>query len=750
MVEIILFNVKTKVLEIVDKENVLNSIYLLNYKLPTYNDFISNKNNNITKLISKKFKEITMNKIPSYIQNAISKIDLQVPLYDAYSDNIYLITKDFVYHRVVYNHYRFPDKAFLEILKERKLSFQKTEDILENRKQRKVNLMINYLHNFDLEVLHDTYIKVFYYYANEVGKNITSCKRPSFLPYFLHISPYYSRSELINLALNMELIQPSSSYYDQEKVEGLCKVICNNDISADTILKHQVYMANNNKVGIIQYYSLQGSFFMNQYLRNHTTYKTKNEYLEGLIKSMWNTINDAPEFDKSYTVYRFIENDSYLSHLKIGDEFIDPGFISTTRDPFYNSDAFKFGFILIKINIPAHIKGIALCIETISHFPKEEEIILSPLSILKFNKKDNNCVYYHTDNNFATKVQSRYEFTYVGKKPIIFSNREILTTPKLINFIELERYNSMTIQEKIRIFTKQHANIMFQYRSNIGDKEYTISLEWYDSTEVYRNFYASSIQSGFFMHNIDNDNVSFTIELGENENGSYMYVNYYFRYTMTGRNNKITEQDFTKFISSIGYFFNISTIVVYTDYSSCDVISEVQNEIDNKKYHGGNYCVDFYNYIKNGIKRFKDIDTTVMRPKFGYYQLDRLNKSKPTKILEKTDKDELYQIYVKTYEPFVKKEKDNLKEFYIWIIENHCYLTQNLSQKMYRLYFHNNPFVQDYYILDPTAYLYNKNLIASYRYSDGISEFNESMLPKNTYRQDTYFKPRVPSTRRKM
>ena len=37
-------------------------------------------------------------------------------------------------------------------------------------------------------------------------------------------------------------------------------------------------------------------------------YKYKNDYLESLIKPMWELIKNAPEFDKKYTLYRFIKN----------------------------------------------------------------------------------------------------------------------------------------------------------------------------------------------------------------------------------------------------------------------------------------------------------------------------------------------------------------------------------------------------------------------------------------------------------
>lgn len=727
MRKIILFNIEKNKLENVNRDNVLDELYLLKYRIP-------NKN------------EMDKDKI-EIIRNEISKIDDKIPLYDAYSDNIYLIVKDNVYNRVVYNHYRFPDIEFYNNLIERKKNFNKTDDILENRKQRKINLMVDFLSYFNLEILSTTYVKVFYYYANEVGKNITLCKRPSFLPHFMHIKPYYSRSELINLALNMEIIKPDDIYYDKEKLLELCDKITKNDISADTILKHQVYMAQSGKVGIIQYYSLQGSFFMNQYLRNQTQYDSTNEYLEKLITIMWETINNAPEFDKSYNVYRFIEDDSYLSHLKINDVFIDPGFISTTRDPFYDSDNYKFGFILIKIKLPSKIKGVALCMETISHFPEEEEIILSPLSKLKLLRKDDNCIYYHTDNNFATKIKTKYEFEYIGKESIQFPKRSIPKSINLIDFLEINKPKMLTMQERIKYFTKMYAGELYQYKSLIGNNEYTIFMEWYDSIGAYKNFYASSTQNGFSMYNIDDNNMSFIMEIGETETGVYMYVNYYFRYTATPRNTDIDDNDFIKFISSIAYYFDIPLILIYVNYSTCDIISEI-TEDDNKKYFGGNYCVDFYNYLKNKRKRYNKIDSTIIKPNFGYYQLDRLMKTDPMEILDKTDRDELYQIYKKTYKPFIDNKDDNIGMFYLWIVDNHCYLSQILANKMFRLYNKNNPFIKDYYVLDPIGYLYTLGFILSYKFIDKSGSNDGIVLPKNSYRCDGYYKPRLPQSRK--
>jgi hypothetical protein len=149
------------------------------------------------------------------------------------------------------------------------------------------------------------------------------------------------------------------------------------------LINHQNYIVENDMVGLVQYYTIQGSYFMNQYMRNMTRYEYKNEYLEENIKKMWKLVLNAPKFDNEYILYRFVETDEYISNLKIGDIYMDNGFMSTTRDPFYRNDLYKFGFILIKIKIPKGIKGVGLCLEMLSHFPEEEEIILPPLTELK-------------------------------------------------------------------------------------------------------------------------------------------------------------------------------------------------------------------------------------------------------------------------------------------------------------------------------------------------------------------------------
>lgn len=102
-----------------------------------------------------------------------------------------------------------------------------------------------------------------------------------------------------------------------------------------------------------------------------------------------------------------------MKHLKIGDIFTDNGFLSTTRNPFYTNFGQHFGHVLVKIKIPANAKGVALCIETVSNFAEEEEIIFAPGTKFKLVSKDKKVTYYHTNQQFNEQVFIKYEFEYV-------------------------------------------------------------------------------------------------------------------------------------------------------------------------------------------------------------------------------------------------------------------------------------------------------------------------------------------------
>lgn len=753
MTEYLIYNKKGKELVLLDLKSIINGLYLLDLSIPESKQLKDYKGNN------ERIKQLITD--PTIIQktkDSISKYDEQIPLYDEYSKNLFLINRNNLYDRVIYQHYRFPDvdlfNNFVKKRDELKLKYEKLikhGDInvrlsdfetnfkvhykLENishtlglREYRKLNLMISFLSSFNLDILSETYIHAFYKYSVQVGKDITICERPSFLPHFRHISPYYKRSELIALGLNMCIIK------EGEKIElnALCHKIVQNDVDATIILKHQNYMLSSGSVGMVQHYSLQGSFFMNKYMRQLVNYPYRNHVLEDSIKSMWELINNAPEFDKGYTLYRFIKNDDHLKHLKIGDIFLDSSFISTTRDPFYRSDIYKFGFILIKINIPSNIKGVALCVETVSYFPEEQEILLSPLTKFRLDTKDEDTIYYHTDRSYVRKIKTRYEFTFVGKEPIKFVNRPIYTKTNFIDFMKINKKDSETIGERIAYFVKNYVNPLYQFSYKMKGLDLVILVEWYNSLDVYKRFYASETNNGFSMYSIVDNHVAFMIEIGNNGDESYMYVNYYFRYSYNIQS--IDSEELLDMLCKIAYYFEIPRIVLYGDYISCDL----GYNIGSKVYYGGNYCIDFYKYLKYNEKKYDTLDRMTIRPAFSYHQLNRLNKTDPTNILSKNDRDEIYQIYMKVYQGVAK-----LTDFYIWMVENYCILIEVLITKMDRLFKKSNPFELDYYIIDPVAYLYNKNIISSYpvfaKENKNIFDMEkiDPNLPKNRYRTTT-------------
>lgn len=730
---IILYFKASNTLKISRKKDVSDNLYFQKARLPTIVQVEEYLINGLEKKIKDYFKG-NISETISKIKDNISRIDYKIPLFDKYTRNMYLIHRDNVYDKVIYGYHRFTDKIMFNKMRIQKNKIEKKakqiknknvsfEEVSLKREYRKLGYILDFLEQYNLDILESTYVKVFYYYSNYIGKEITSCTRPSFLPHFKHITPYYTRSEIINLALNLGKIKPSEIYYDKEKIENLCDIVSTNDISADIILNHQKHIIKKDKLGIIQYYTLQGSFFMNQYLRKQTPYPYKNSFLEKQIKSVWELIRSAPKFDKEYTVYRFIRSDTHLSNLNIGDTYTIDSVLSTTRDPFYGK-IYQFGYNLVKIKLPKNIVGVGLCVEALSNFPSEEEILLAPSTILKLEKKNKNVNYYRTDNIANTVMKNMYEFSYIGNNDIHFMSRPLVDNIKSIDFLEINKINILTISERIKYFTSMYLNSMSQFETCIGKKKYTIIGEYYDSSKVYQDFYAATTNNGFLLYTIINNYVGFTIELGEMSEMSYLFVNFYFRYSSIPNVDKINDDNFIEFIAKVAYYFDVSKVLIFSEYKSCELSN------DQSIYGGGSYCVDFYNYLKYGKKKYDNL--LELKPKFSIYELERLKKIKPSQLLSINDKDELYQIYEKYYKVQYKKEKDNLADFYIWLVENYCILTKTLSAKMVKIFKEENPFINDSYVFDAFGYLYNKRLIGEYEvYQDSIIE-----ISKNKYRLD--------------
>ena len=121
---------------------------------------------------------------------------------------------------------------------------------------------------------------------------------------------------------------------------------------------------------------------------------------------------------------------------------------------------------------------------------------------------------------------------------------------------------------------------------------------------------------------------------------------------------------------------------------------------------------------------------------FNYYDLDLLREYDPSKILTKTD-DELYQLYIKTF--ILDYPKGTISDFFVWIVDNKCYLIELFISKLEKLYKSNNPFKKDIYVLNAFMYLYNKGIIKIYGGSNIDIDYKERKQYKiqtNEYRLD--------------
>jgi hypothetical protein len=525
----------------------------------------------------------------------------------------------------------------------------------------------------------------------------------------------------------MGIIKDDKREYNRDEILELCPQVIHNDINANILVEHQVHIVRNKMIGLVQYYSMQGSYFMNQYLRGQAPYVYRNEYLEMQIKSMWGLIRNAPSFDQEYIVYRFVQTDEFISHLKIGDIYTESGFMSTTRDPFYQNDAYKFGWILIKIKIPKKVVGCALCIETISQFQDEQEIILPPRTQLKLISKNEQHIYHHINKEIGRKIKTRYEFDLINidrdemrfdKKPELFGKNNNKKQP--IDFLTLERIDAYSMEEKIRKFIMTHVSSLGQFEVKIGDKVFTILSEWYDGSGVYRKYYALNVRRGYSMYTIYNNHMMFIIEIGEQNDVPIMFVNYQVKYTTLDRETIIGGEQFMTFIASVAYYFGVVNVILYADYVSCDYRIDISNE-KNIGFLGGTYCTDFYEYLKHNKKKMIDIGINGIEliPAFKYSQLDVLKNISIEDVLKKRDEkgayDTIYQLYDQTYKANKSNINDNMANFYLFIVENYCFMTDKLIKQFGRIsqYVNDNPFENDYYTFNAMSYLYNREKIES-------------------------------------
>lgn len=616
----------------------------------------------------------------------LSKYTEYIPMYDIYSDNIYPISSLNLHYRLTDCHYRFITS---EVKKWIENKLEKTKDEGKKSLYQK-NLSI--INNYNLNILEKTSYETFYKYSSKLGLSISICKRNSFHPFSRHLNPYYTKDELVKLGVNNKVITEinKTTLIDKEVHYKICKMVSKNDVSANLISKHMKHIIDSECINWINFYSMMGSYILNDYLR--TPYIKISKYMLDGLKKIVSTMKTVDGFDDNFYFYRFIWDDNFIKNLKIGDTFTDKGFLSTTRDPFYAPGVkLDFGLILIKVNIPKNKKGVGLFLENFSMFPKEEEFLLPPRSKLKLIAKNENFDYKHINENFEKKVKKKYEFDYIDSNfekvlSLKASNDDI---PDLdLEILDLDGNDRTTLFNQFL----QNCDEMeqFKYKGKI------YSCQLFDSTTSYKSLFYNKLKDGLLITHYQDGYPYFSIECGND-----LVIN--FKRTNSFHDNNIKKYSLTEDeYYTIGLFskiFKYKKALIFFPYKN---FSEFKDNYSNKKIHNYlhayMYCYTIYDYLKNKNKKLDKYE----KFSYGFYKLDKLSKEYVSDKIKKNLPDK----------SFDKNSKILWSDLIIKIIENYFYLYPKLENWVNSNY--ENLFNQCYTEFDSFSFLKNNNFDISY------------------------------------
>lgn len=612
----------------------------------------------------------------------LSTYENQIPMYDIYSQKIYPINKLNIHYRLIESHYRFINQEVLQWLKNLFEKYSKDKMLTL-----KFKYNLDVMENYDIDTLIETSYKTLYKYSPDLGLLVSICKRNSFHPYIYHLKPYYTKLELIKLGQNMDVIQNKIDpeyLVDHEIHYNVCKTVSKNDVSFDEIKQHHQFIYDNNLLSWICFYSFTGSFLFNKYLRNlnvvairstlnrnpNSTNLINSIFLKGLINIV-KKMENSPELNNDYDIYRFIWDDSFLIGLNEGDIFMDKGFLSTTRDPFYSPGLNgNFGLILVKIKIPKNKKGVGLFIENYSLFPKEEEFLLPPYSRLKLISKNNNFKYHHTNPEFEKLINRKYEFELIDIQYDVFykeNNTDEINVKETYNSIDKIQINGIDRIDIIKKFIQIYSSNN-KVNIKVGNKNYSFIFQWFDSSESssYAKFYWNKIKDGMLFSLFDECGYPYlNIEFGMDMVVNYINSKYF---NCSTKNFEITEE-ILDLIYHFGRIFYYKTANIYHQYTSFINFSSNYNEQSKIFLTMNMFNYTLYSYAKNESK-YLDYNPFI-NYSLGYWYLDDyLNKKVDQIIVDKLPED-------------LKNCKNN-RELLINIIEKHFYFYPKLVQQMDR------------------------------------------------------------------
>ena len=562
------------------------------------------------KINEKLIDDIFKNKVK--LKNKADKVKLSsyediIPMYDIYTQKIYPIRKENIFYRLTESNYRFLNE---EVVKWIKQMFDKYKDKLKKAKGEEkiqlenlldnLNQMVKIIDNYDIETLISISYKVLYQYSTSLGLSISICKRNSFSPYIFYLKPYYTKIELIKLGQNMGIVDKKlkpENLVDIEKHYEVCKKISNNDVSFEEIKDHTNNILEYKHISDVTFYSYIGANLLNRFLRSNTTYQISEFYYNRLI-GLTKAIEKAPQLEQDYQVYRFINDDDFLKKLRVGDTFVDKGFLSSTRDPFYSSGiSGTFGLILIKINLKKKIKGSGLFIEHFSLFPKEEEFLIPPFTKLKLVSKDDNFKYYHVNETFEKMINKKYEFDLIGYDFSWFKKVKLINEP--IPETNLGYMNTNMAKTKLELIStfKNSANSF----NEIMIKGKLFHIFYFDSTGPYGKFFYNDVEKGLSLTHYDSHGYPLIfIELGVE-----LVVNFMNQFYFYNDKDKLDEEYLIDLITELGYIFKYKKAKIFNDYKNfCEFKTNYFKSQETFLYLNF-YDNTLYQYLKNNKKPFK-------------------------------------------------------------------------------------------------------------------------------------------------
>jgi hypothetical protein len=277
----------------------------------------------------------------------------------------------------------------------------------------------------------------------------------------------------------------------------------------------------------------------------------------------------------------------------------------------------------------------------------------------------------------------------VDISPVKINNKILPKTKTIEKFVKLDNLQNMSqIFEEIK---EKYLDEVNQVKIKIGDKLKTFTIDKIKVSPIYAEklFYVGSENDQpndeIIIYYIENNEIVLFVEILKEETGEFnIFVNF------NNINNYIIQRieevfdinDLLKFLKNVGDIFQVEHIVMSCDFISCEYFKDEKKLKylieDYKDIRSGNFNLEIYSYFKNKdtMERFSKYKNIII-PQFDFKILNKYFKLPMENIINLTDVYELKQILLSVEK--VKNKKISVRDFYIYLKENKCYLIGELS-----------------------------------------------------------------------